>query len=108
MEWSIEFAAAAITTITAIMLSLSLVAPLLLALLLRKKWRSGGVYPPVAATMVDHIVNFKRLHDFLYDRHRRFKTFRIAYPTFSLVCTTDPADVEHMLRSNFSNYIKVS
>lgn len=103
MEWSIEYAAA-VTTITAMMLSL--VTALLLGLFFRKKWRNCDVYPPGAATMVDHILNFKRIHDFFYDRHRRFKTFRIAYPTFSMVCTTDPADVEHMLKTNFANYIK--
>lgn len=86
----------------------SLVVGLLLVVFFRKKWRSGDVYPPAAATMVDHIVNFKRLHDFLYDRHKRYKTFGISYPTFSLVCTTDPADVEYMLKTNFANYVKVS
>lgn len=105
MEGSIEYAAA-VTTIIAMMLSL--VTALLLGLFFRKKWRNCDVYPPGAATMVDHILNFKRIHDFFYDRHQRFKTFRIAYPTFSMVCTTDPADVEHMLKTNFANYIKVS
>ena len=83
-------------------------ASLLVILFFKRKWRSPDKYPPVAATMVGHILNFKRLHDFLYDHHRRLKTFRIAYPNFSLVCTVDPANVEHILRSNFANYIKVS
>jgi len=47
-------------------------------------------------------------HQFLLDHHRRYKTYRIAYPTFSYVLTTDPANVEHILRFNFANYTKVS
>jgi hypothetical protein len=100
MEWNMEYPAA-------ITIILPLVAGSVLVFLFFKiKWRSHDEYPPVAATMVDHILNFKRLHDFLYDRHRRLKTFRIAYPNFSLVCTVDPANVEHILKSNFANYIK--
>jgi len=90
----------------AITIILPLVGSVLVFLFFKIKWRSHDEYPPVAATMVDHILNFKRLHDFLYDRHRRLKTFRIAYPNFSLVCTVDPANVEHILKSNFANYIK--
>jgi cytochrome P450 len=100
MLWSTEYAAA-----ITIILPLA-AASLLVVLFFKIKYRNGDDYPPVAATMVDHMLNFKRLHDFLYDHHRRLKTFRIAYPNFTLVSTTDPANVEHIVKSNFANYVK--
>nr|ATG29922.1 CYP704C10 [Taxus chinensis] len=69
----------------------------------RSKW-SDHPYPPVAATMIGHILNFKRVHDFYTDHHYRYKTYRLAYPTHSYVYTTDPANVEHILKTNFTNY----
>ena len=95
MDWSIDYATA------------SIALALLVILLFKRKW-SGDLCPPVAATVVGHIINFKRIHDFHFDHHRRYKTYRIAYPTFSYVFTTDPANVEHILRFNFANYVKVS
>jgi len=93
MDWSIDYATA------------SIVLALLVIFLFKMKW-SGDLCPPVAATVVGLIINFKRIHDFLFDHHRRYKTYRIAYPTFSYVFTTDPANVEHILRFNFANYVK--
>jgi cytochrome P450 len=93
MNWSIEYATA------------SIALALLVILLFKRKW-SGDLCPPVVATMVGHMINFKRIHDFHFDHHRRYKTYRIAYPTFSDVYTTDPANVEHILRFNFANYVK--
>lgn len=95
-QLSMEYGAAAITLATV----------LLLMILLKMKRRNGDLYPPVAGTMVNAIFNFNRLHDFLAHHHKRYKTYAIAYPTFSYVCTTEPANVEHMLRSNFPNYVK--
>eukprot|EP00253_Pinus_taeda_P030554 PITA_30554 len=95
-QFSMEYGAAAITLATV----------LLLMILLKMKRRNGDLYPPVAGTMVNAIFNFNRLHDFLAHHHKRYKTYAIAYPTFSYVCTTEPANVEHMLRSNFPNYVK--
>ncbi|KAH9311242.1 hypothetical protein KI387_026277, partial [Taxus chinensis] len=69
----------------------------------RSKW-SGHSYPPVAATMVGYALNFKRIHDFHTDHHYRYKTYRLVYPTRSYVLTTDPANVEHILKTNFTNY----
>eukprot|EP01018_Ginkgo_biloba_P016142 Gb_31692 [translate_table: standard] len=37
----------------------------------------------------------------------RYRTFRVVHPTFSYVITADPANVEHILKTNFANYGKV-
>jgi cytochrome P450 len=93
MAWGMEYVAATLTL------------ALLVIFLFKMNW-SGGLCPPVAATVIGVMINFKLLHDFILHHHRRYKTYRIAYPTFSYVLTTDPANVEHILRSNFANYIK--
>eukprot|EP00253_Pinus_taeda_P023290 PITA_23290 len=77
MECSTEYAAVTLTLV------------LLVIMLFKMNWRSDAT----------------RLHDFILHHHRRHKTYRIPYPTFSYVVTTHPANVEHILRSNFANYI---
>ena len=98
MAWSMEYAA---TTLTVLALSLSL-------FLIFLSQSGGSLCSPVAATMVGMVLNFNRLHDFLLHHHRRYKTYRIPYPTFSYVFTTDPTNVEHILIFNFAKYDKVS
>jgi hypothetical protein len=87
MEWNTVYTAATVAL------------ALFVIILIKMKW-SGDLCPPIAATVVGLAMNFKRLHDFLFEHHRRYKTYKIAYPTFSYVFTTDPANVEHILRSN--------
>lgn len=74
--------------------------------LFKRNRNSGSLCPPVAATIVGMSLNFNRLHDFLLHHHRRYKTYRITCLTYSSVFTTDPANVEHILKSNFANYVK--
>jgi cytochrome P450 len=100
-QWSMEYTAAEGTAML-----IALATASLLIILFKMKRGNGKLYPPVAATMVEDIFNFKRAHDFMADLHRRYKTYTIAYPTFTYVCTTDPANVEHILKSNFANYVK--
>lgn len=97
---SMEYGAAPIAILIA------LATALLLMIILKMKRGNGDLYPPVAATMVNDILNFNRSHDFMADHHRHYKTYALAYPTFSYNFTTDPANVEHILKSNFPNYIK--
>ncbi|KAM7266380.1 hypothetical protein ACFE04_004277 [Oxalis oulophora] len=52
------------------------------------------------------LINFHRLYDFLTDHARKHKSFRIFNYTEYLVYTTDPRNVEHILQTNFSNYVK--
>jgi len=85
-----------------------LAVSLLLFFAVSRKWNGrSNPSPPMAATVVGHILNFKRIHDFLAHNHQRYKTFRIAYPTFSYVFTVDPPNVEHILKTNFTNYGRV-
>ncbi|KAJ0968666.1 hypothetical protein J5N97_025583 [Dioscorea zingiberensis] len=63
-------------------------------------------YHPVVGTILHHLVNFGRLHDFSTDQAHKHKTFRLLSPLHSEVYTVDPANVEHILKTNSSNYGK--
>ncbi|XP_038971535.1 cytochrome P450 704B1-like isoform X4 [Phoenix dactylifera] len=76
-------------------------------------WRSLGKatrkkkrYPPVAGTIFHHFLNFGRLHDYSTSLARKHKTYRLLSPFCSEVYTADPANVEFILKTNFSNYGK--
>lgn len=64
-------------------------------------------YHPVRGTIFHLLLNFHRFHDYLTDLTRRNLTFRILYPDNSEIYTSDPANVEHILKTNFANYGKV-
>ncbi|KAL1546457.1 cytochrome P450 704C1-like isoform X1 [Salvia divinorum] len=63
-------------------------------------------YHPIAGTIFDQLLNFGRLHDYMTDLAARYKTYRLLAPLRSEVYTSDPANVEHILKTNFLNYAK--
>ncbi|XP_051142913.1 cytochrome P450 704C1-like [Andrographis paniculata] len=63
-------------------------------------------YHPVRGTVIHSLINFDRLHDFISDLAQEDATFRILYPNNSDVYTSDPANVEYILKTNFDNYGK--
>ncbi|KAI0485883.1 hypothetical protein KFK09_029472 [Dendrobium nobile] len=85
-----------------------------LVLLWRKLPRSGRsseerrkkMYAPVAGTVFHHLLNFGRLYDFSTSCARQNPTYRILSPFHSEVYTADPANVEYILKTNFTNYGK--
>ncbi|KAJ0984149.1 hypothetical protein J5N97_002505 [Dioscorea zingiberensis] len=58
-------------------------------------------------TVFHQLMNFYRLQDFQTDLSRKFRTFRILTPTCNYVYIVEPANVEYILKTNFSNYGKV-
>eukprot|EP01018_Ginkgo_biloba_P016140 Gb_31694 [translate_table: standard] len=87
-------------------IALALAAGTLLFIIFLTKWNADNSYPPMVGTVLNDILNFKRLHDYYTDEAQRYRTFRLAYPTFNCIYTADPANVEHILKSNFANYGK--
>jgi hypothetical protein len=66
-------------------------------------------YPPVVGTVFHQLYHVRRLHDYHTDLFRGSKTFRLLTPAGRRqIYTCDPAVVEHILRTNFANYGKVS
>ncbi|XP_026434262.1 cytochrome P450 704C1-like [Papaver somniferum] len=63
-------------------------------------------YHPIAGTIFNQLLNFKRLHQYMTDLARKHKTYRLLSPFRSEVYTSDPANVEYILKTNFQNFGK--
>ncbi|KAH6812138.1 cytochrome P450 [Perilla frutescens var. hirtella] len=63
-------------------------------------------YHPIAGTIFNQLLNFSRLHDYMTELASRYKTYRLVTPFRSEVYTSDPANVEYILKTNFDNYGK--
>ncbi|KAI6702639.1 hypothetical protein NL676_011775 [Syzygium grande] len=63
-------------------------------------------YHPVAGTVLNQLLNFARLHHYMTDLAGKHRTYRLLSPLRSEVYTSDPANVEYMLKTNFENYGK--
>ncbi|KAF9586910.1 hypothetical protein IFM89_039865 [Coptis chinensis] len=85
------------------------IAALLLLLIVTfvvRKQSDKKKYYPIAGTVFNLLFNFKRAHDYMADLARKNKTYRVLGLFHSEIFTSDPAIVEHILKSNFPNYGK--
>ncbi|KAK6918487.1 Cytochrome P450 [Dillenia turbinata] len=65
-------------------------------------------YHPVAGTVFNQLLNFKRLHHYMTDLAGKHRTYRLISPSGSEIYTSDPANVEYILKTNFDNFGKGS
>ncbi|WJX87149.1 hypothetical protein P8452_69368 [Trifolium repens] len=85
---------------------------LLVQFLLRKLNKSNNSmkkkkkYHPVAGTVFNQMMNFNRLHHYMTDLARKYKTYRLLNPFRNEVYTAEPCNVEYILKTNFDNYGK--
>ncbi|KAK2353944.1 hypothetical protein P8452_74441 [Trifolium repens] len=91
-------------------LSASLIL-LLVQFLLRKLNKSNNSmkkkkYHPIAGTVFNQLINFNRLHHYMTDLARKYKTYRLLNLFRNEVYTADPSNVEYILKTNFANYGK--
>lgn len=63
-------------------------------------------YHPIGGTVLHQLMNFSRLHDYMTDLAGKYKTYRLIGLFRNEVYTSDPANVEYMLKTNFDNYAK--
>ena len=63
-------------------------------------------YPPVTGTVVGQLLYFHRLYDHFTKVAKTYQTFRLVAPDRSELYTTDPANIEHILKTNFDYYTK--
>lgn len=61
---------------------------------------------PLLGSTLELTANLHRLYDWLTDYAMHFPTFEAKYIGFRLLFTVDPANVEYILKTNFSNYVK--
>ncbi|XVF22676.1 hypothetical protein REPUB_Repub12eG0191600 [Reevesia pubescens] len=92
-------------TFTALVLILSLISVKFFTAKLRDKQRKTK-YHPVGGTIFDQLINFNRLHHYMTDLARKYRTYRLLSPFRSEIYTSEPANVEYILKTNFDNYGK--
>ncbi|KAM5555667.1 hypothetical protein ABKV19_023541 [Rosa sericea] len=94
---------------TAVALSLALV---LTVVVVRHRARrlhdKNKRYHPVAGTVVHQLINFPRLHHYMTELAGKYNTYRMLDLFKGAVYTADPANVEYVLKTNFTNYGKGS
>lgn len=61
---------------------------------------------PVIGCIVEQARNFDVLHDWLYTYSKNISSFSVPMISINNTFTTDPANVEYILKSNFRNYPK--
>ena len=64
-------------------------------------------YHPVAGTIFNQLLNFSRVHHYMTDLATKHKTYRLLSPFRNEIYTSDPANVEYILKTNFENFGKV-
>ncbi|KAJ6826238.1 cytochrome P450 704C1-like isoform X1 [Iris pallida] len=62
--------------------------------------------PPIAGTTFHLLIYFDTLFDFLTDIARKHPTFRLIKPSRCEIFTANPANIEHILKTNFNKYSK--
>ncbi|KAK4489493.1 hypothetical protein RD792_005302 [Penstemon davidsonii] len=65
-------------------------------------------YHPIGGTIFHLLLKFNHLYDYLTDLTHKNLTFRILYLGKSEIYTSDPANIEYFLKTNFANYGKGS
>ncbi|XP_024019052.1 cytochrome P450 704C1 isoform X1 [Morus notabilis] len=63
-------------------------------------------YPPVKGTIFHQLFHFNKLYDYYIHFATVCPTFRMLVPQHSEIYTTEPRNIEHILKTNFSNYSK--
>ncbi|KAM5557178.1 hypothetical protein ABKV19_024523 [Rosa sericea] len=63
-------------------------------------------YHPVAGTILNQLINVPRLHHYMTELACKYRTYRLLGFFRSEVYTSDAANVEYMLKTNFANYGK--
>ncbi|XP_028797459.1 cytochrome P450 704C1-like [Neltuma alba] len=95
-----------------IYLTAALVAIVWAVFVLRKDGKSRILsqkkrkYHVVSGTALHQMFNFHRLHDYMSDLAGKNQTYRLLTLGRNEVYTTDPINVEYILKTNFANYGK--
>ncbi|MFQ6619259.1 hypothetical protein Gotur_000301 [Gossypium turneri] len=66
--------------------------------------KSMAKRPPIAGSMLHQLLYFNTLSDYQTSLAKKHRTYRLIMPLHSEIYTTDPANVEYILKTNFPNY----
>ncbi|XP_057949846.1 cytochrome P450 704B1-like [Malania oleifera] len=61
---------------------------------------------PLVGAAIEQLLNYDRMHDWLVEYLSKSKTVIVPMPFTTYTYIADPANVEHVLKTNFANYPK--
>ncbi|GKC81895.1 cytochrome P450 [Tanacetum coccineum] len=67
---------------------------------------NGKKYHPIGGTVIDLLINYNKLHHYMTHLAEKYKTYRVIGLFHADVYTSDPVNVEYILKTNFNNYGK--
>lgn len=73
----------------------------------RKKMRRGPKTWPIVGAAIEQFVNYHRMHDWILGYLNLYRTVVVPMPFTTYTYIADPANVQHILKTNFANYPKV-
>lgn len=92
-------------------MGISIIACMLISWVLIHKWNQrnkiGPKTWPLVGAAIEQFVNYNRMHDWILKYLSESKTVVVPMPFTTYTYIADPADVEHVLKTNFANYPKV-
>ena len=94
------------TFISISLISIFLTLSFLILRLYTGKSINNPAYPPVKRTVFHQLFYFNKLFDYHTKVATKYSTFRLLAPEQSEVYTTDPRNIEHVLKTNFDKYSK--
>lgn len=63
---------------------------------------------PLVGAAIEQLMNYDKMHDWLVNYLSEKKTVVVPMPFTTYTYIADPANVEHILKANFTNYPKVT
>ncbi|KAK6239959.1 hypothetical protein QUC31_005428 [Theobroma cacao] len=78
----------------------------LTAKLRERQRKNKAKYHPVGGTVFNQLLNFRRLHHYMTDLAGKYRTYRLLSPFRNEIYTSEPDNVEYILKTNFHNYGK--
>ncbi|KAL0372478.1 UNVERIFIED_CONTAM: cytochrome [Sesamum calycinum] len=73
---------------------------------LKQRNSKGPKTWPFLGAAIEQLVNYDRMHDWMVEYLSQSRTVVVPMPFTTYTYVADPANVEHVLRTNFSNYPK--
>lgn len=88
-----------------------LLASMFLSWIFMYRWsqrsKKGPKTWPLVGAAIEQLMNFDNMHDWLVEYLAHSRTVVVPMPFTTYTYIADPANVEHVLKTNFANYPKV-
>lgn len=92
-------------------MGISILACMLISWVLIHRWsqrnKIGPKTWPLVGAAIEQFMNYDRMHDWIVKYLSESKTVVVPMPFTAYTYIADPANVEHVLKTNFANYPKV-